>query len=120
MTLTAVATHVWREVGNGKDRFAVKLRTPSFDDRLKHQSIQTEYALGNVDDRMQIDRERIEWCLGFAEGWRDVQGEGGEDVEFSHDNLHLLVVAHPRVMLGIVSQVEKLLEADLTVTQRGN
>lgn len=120
MTLVAIGSHVWRDAGNGKDRFSVKLRSPSYDDRLKHQSIQTEYALASVEDRMQIDRERIDWCVGFVDGWRDVLGESGEDVEFSREHLNLLIVAHPRVMLAIVSQVEKLLASDLTETQRGN
>lgn len=120
MMLMELATHVWRDVGNGKDRFGVKLRSPSYEDRLHHQSIKTEYALGSVQDRMQIDRDRIDWCLGFVAGWRDVQGETGEDVAFSKDHFDQLIVAHPRVMLGIVSQVERLLESDLTETQRGN
>ncbi|CAB4177933.1 hypothetical protein UFOVP1004_40 [uncultured Caudovirales phage] len=120
MITSAVSSGVWRQVGNGRDRFEIKLRSPSFDDRIHHQAIQTEYALSGVHDRMRIDRERIDWCVGFVEDWREVQGESGEDVPFSRDSLDQLIVSHPRVMLGIVSQVERLLAADLTVSQRGN
>ena len=120
MILAEKSQCVWRHVGNGKDRFEIKLRSPSYEDRLTHQSIQTSYAIADTRDRMQIDRERIDWCLGFAEDWREVHGESGELVPFSRDNLTLLVVAHPRVMLGIVAQVERLLESELSESQRGN
>lgn len=120
MILAEQTQSVWRQVGNGKDRFDVKLRSPSFDDRLHYQSIQTSYALADTRDRMQIDRDRIEWCLAFTQDWREVYGESGELVQFTGDNLDKLIVAHPRVMLGIVAHVEKLLNADLSESQRGN
>ena len=120
MNTTAVESHVWRTVGNGKDRFYIQLRTPSYDDRLRHHSLQTQYALSDISDRMQIDRDRIDWCVGFVENWRDVHDEAGADVPFSRDDLELLIVAHPRVMLAIVDAVEKLLASDLTESQRGN
>lgn len=120
MNTKEVASHVWRTVGNGKDRFYVQLRTPSYDDRLRHHSIQTQYALSDIQDRMQIDRERIDWCVGFVEGWRDVHDEAGADVPFTRHDLELLIVAHPRVMLGIVEAVEKLLDQELTESQQGN
>lgn len=120
MNTKEVASHVWRTVGNGKDRFYVQLRTPSYEDRLRHHAIETQYALADVHDRMQIDRERIDWCVGFVENWRDVDDEDGADVSFSREHLEQLIVAHPRVMPGIVDAVEKLLAEELTESQRGN
>lgn len=120
MTTMEAASHVWRTVGNGKDRFYVQLRTPTYDDRLHHHVIQTQYALADTRDRMQIDRDRIDWCMEFVENWRDVHDEAGADVPFSREHLEQLIVAHPRVMLAIVDAVEKLLAQDLTESQRGN
>jgi len=110
----------WVAVSNGRDRFYIQLRVPTYDDRLTHHARATQYALSDVHDRVQIDRERIDWCLGFVTGWRDVQDESGLPCDFSQEHFQQLIVAHPRVMLSIVSAVEDMLAADLTEDQRGN
>jgi hypothetical protein len=121
MIIAVASSGVWRQVTNGKDRFEVKLRSPSYDDRLRDQSLKTEYALAtSISDRVSLDRDRIDWYMGFVEEWREVYAESGERVPFSPDSLHQLIVAYPRVMLGIVSHVEKLLASELSETQRGN
>lgn len=120
MQAVAMKSHTWSTVGNGRDRFHVQLRTPSYDDLLTHHVRSTQYALGSAQERMQIDRERIDWCIDFVENWRDVDGEDGVPVPFSKEHLQQLIVAHPRVMLSIVDAVEGLLSVDLTESQRGN
>lgn len=118
--LSQAKSSAWRRCGNGRDSFEVQLRNPSYDDRLSNQAIQSQYAMSGTRDRVQCERDRIEWCLRFVCGWRDVYGEDGTPVNYSPTDLELLIVAHPRVMAQIVTHVEELLSADLSEDQRGN
>lgn len=118
--LTEMGSHVWRTVSDGHNSFDVKIRLPTYEDRLHEQVLETQYALSGVEDRMQVDRERIEARMEMVVGWREVFGDDGNQVPFTRDNLHLLVALHPMALLSVVDTVGKLLRSDLSDTAKKN
>ena len=118
--LKAVGSHCWRTVSDGRNSFEVQIRLPSYDDLLHDYVWDSQSAFADLPDRMQIERERIDWKLDMVTGWRDVIGEDGLSVPFTRDDFHLLIVAHPRAMLSILSAVDDLSNSDLSDADRKN
>lgn len=118
--MTTPDMHFWRTVSDGHNSFDVKIRCPTYDDRLHDHVSRVQHELSEISDRMSISRDRIDWQLDMVTDWREVFGEDAQPVPFSRHHLQLLIVAHPRAMLSIIDAVESLLASDLSESERGN
>jgi hypothetical protein len=110
---TAPTGTITRKVQYGDNTFSLKLKAPSYEDRIT--DVANEFAAA----RGVRVAEHVQHRMGFIAGWEDVQGDDGKPIPFTREMLNDAITADPSFAWMVFAELRKHFENRLTDAEVG-